>query len=414
MFEPSRLNTSLPESITSFGRLLRAGGVKVGTAEIINAIEAVELVGVAEKDLFKWALQGTLITKHESVPFFDWAFDIFWQDPGRTGKAAVLLKKLAARKALTGTRSAPTARQPHTTARASAKGWGKPSDRDDGSGVSHTGAYSADESLKQKHFEQFTEDDMRMAVEFLKQAKFNSGMRSSRRYTPGHRQIRLDLQKTIRKNALQNRDFIKLAWKQRKLKPRPVVILSDISGSMERYSRILLHFMHTLSRQIKTMEAFTFGTRLTRITHQIRSGDIEVAMGRISADVKDWNGGTRMGAALETFNRFWARRTLGNGAIVILISDGWDTGNNELLKSEMGRLQRSCHRLIWLNPNIGYDTFEPLTRGVLTLLPFADEFLPVHNLQSLLDLSRVLAGIGSSNARAKGILPHSDNFGAYS
>ena len=162
------------------------------------------------------------------------------------------------------------------------------------------------------------------------------------------------------------------------------------------------------------MEAFTFGTRLTRITHQIRSGDIEAAMGRISADVKDWNGGTRMGAALETFNRIWARRTLGNGAIVILISDGWDTGNNELLKSEMGRLQRSCHRLIWLNPNIGYDTFEPLTRGVLTLLPFADEFLPVHNLQSLLDLSRVLAGIGSSNARAKGILPHSDNFGAYS
>ena len=397
MFAPRHLTTSLSESITTFGRLLRSGGLKVGTAEIINAIEAVELVGITQKEVFKWALQGTLITRHEDVPFFDWAFDIFWQDPGRTGKLAALLKQLAARKAQTYTHGDPTAQRRQPTGRSSAKGWGKSSDHDSGDGESPASAYSADESLKQKKFEQFSEDDMRRAVEFLKQAKFNSGLRATRRYTPGHRQKRLDLQRTIRKNALQNRDFIKLAWKQRKMKPRPVVILSDISGSMERYSRILLHFMHTLSRQIKTLEAFTFGTRLTRITQQIRSGDIEVAMSRITADVKDWDGGTRIGASLETFNRFWARRTLGNGAIVILISDGWDTGDNSLLQSEMKRLQRSCHRLIWLNPNLGYDTFEPLTRGVLTLLPFTDEFLPVHNLQSLLDLSRVLARIGSQN-----------------
>ena len=398
MFEPHDMTTTLSESIVTFGRLLRSGGVKVGTAEIINAIEAVELVGITDKDVFKWALRGTLITRHENVLFFNWLFDTFWQDPGRTGKVAALLKQLAARKAQTDTHGEPTAQRSQPTGRSSAKGWGKLSDRDDnGEGVSSTAAYSADESLKLKNFEQFSEDDLRAAIEFLKRTKFNSGLRITRRYAPGHRQILLDLQRTIRKNALQNRDFINLAWKQRKMKPRPVVILSDISGSMERYSRILLHFMHTLSRQIKSLEAFTFGTRLTRITHQMRGGDIEVAMGRITTDVKDWDGGTRIGVALETFNRFWARRTLGNGAIVILISDGWDTGDNGLLQLEMKRLQRDCHRLIWLNPNLGYDTFEPLTLGVRTLLPFTDEFLPVHNLESLLDLGRVLAKIGGNN-----------------
>jgi uncharacterized protein with von Willebrand factor type A (vWA) domain len=187
-----------------------------------------------------------------------------------------------------------------------------------------------------------------------------------------------------------------LLWerRQRKVKPRPLVIIADISGSMERYTRLLLHFIYSLSEGLhQKVEAFVFSTRLTRITRQLRERDVDQALLLVSRQVPDWSGGTRIGEALKTFNFVWGRRVLGQGAVVLLISDGWDRGDVGLLKKEIARLQRSCYRLIWLNPLLGSHEYEPLTRGMQAALPYVDDFLPVHNLASLEDLAGHLSHI---------------------
>ena len=175
---------------------------------------------------------------------------------------------------------------------------------------------------------------------------------------------------------------------RKRFKARPLVIIADISGSMERYSRLLLHFAHGLNRALNhRTETFVFSTRLSRISRQLRQRNVDQALNQVTQKVQDWSGGTRIGESLRAFNYTWARRVLTHSAIVILISDGWDRGDQDLLKVEMKRLQRSCHRLIWLNPLLGEENFEPLTRGMVTALPYIDEFLPVHNLASLEDLA---------------------------
>ena len=182
--------------------------------------------------------------------------------------------------------------------------------------------------------------------------------------------------------------MLEWAQRERKVKPRPLVIIADISGSMERYTRLLLHFIYGLGQsRIQPVEAFVFSTRLTRITSQIKHKDIEKALEEVSSVVQDWAGGTRMGETLKTFNFIWGRRVLGHGAIVLFISDGWDRGDVQLLSTEMARLHRSCHRLIWLNPLLGSPDYQPLARGAKATLPNVDHFLPVHNLASLEELS---------------------------
>jgi uncharacterized protein with von Willebrand factor type A (vWA) domain len=187
---------------------------------------------------------------------------------------------------------------------------------------------------------------------------------------------------------------ILLAWRKRRLKRRPLVVISDISGSMERYSRILLKFIYAISNGLDHVEAFVFSTRLTHITRQLKVRDIDVALNQVSGVVHDWAGGTRIGDALKSFNYEWGRRVLGQGAIVLIISDGWDRGDIGLLAHEMRRLQLSCHRLIWLNPLLGMENYEPLTRGIVAALPHIDDFLPVHNLASLEQLGDLLQNLG--------------------
>jgi hypothetical protein len=187
-----------------------------------------------------------------------------------------------------------------------------------------------------------------------------------------------------------------LTWATRgpKTKPRPLVVIADISGSMERYTRLLLHFLYSLTAGLdQRVETFLFGTRLTRITRQLEHKDIETALREVSGAVNDWAGGTRIGDCLHRFNFDWGRRVLGRGAVVLVISDGWDRGDPELLRAEMARLTRSCHRLIWLNPLLGAPDYEPLTRGIQAALPYIDDFLPVHNLASLEDLAMRLAAL---------------------
>jgi uncharacterized protein with von Willebrand factor type A (vWA) domain len=188
--------------------------------------------------------------------------------------------------------------------------------------------------------------------------------------------------------------------RKKKDKPRPLVVIADISGSMERYTRLLLHFIYGLSEGLdEVVEAFVFSTRLTHITRQLRNKDVDQAMHQISRSVPDWSGGTRIGEAFKRFNFDWGRRVLGRGAVVLVISDGWDRGEPELLGQEIARLQRSCYRLIWLNPLLGSPRYEPLTRGIQAAMPYIDDFLPVHNLASLEDLAAYLAKVSARGGR---------------
>jgi uncharacterized protein with von Willebrand factor type A (vWA) domain len=205
----------------------------------------------------------------------------------------------------------------------------------------------------------------------------------------------VDLRRTLRRSLRHGGEVLGWARSERKPKPRPLVILADISGSMELYSRLLLLFAYGLAKALEQpVEAFVFGTRLTRITRQLRGCDADGAIREVSRRVPDWSGGTRIGEALRAFNVRWGRRVLGRGCVVLLISDGWDRGEPERLRAEMARLQQSCHRLIWLNPLKGSPGYEPLTRGMQAALPHADDFLPAHSLGSLEALGRKLEALG--------------------
>jgi uncharacterized protein with von Willebrand factor type A (vWA) domain len=228
---------------------------------------------------------------------------------------------------------------------------------------------------------------MRAVKRFMAQMVWELGLRRTRRQRSG-RGRRLDLRRSLRRNLRYGAELIEWPSRQFKYKPRPLVVIADISGSMERYTRLLLHFIYSLAKRLEQpVEAFVFSTRLTRITRQLQGKEIDRALEQVSNEVTDWSGGTRIGDSLKTFNFEWGRRVLGHGALVLLISDGWDRGDPVLLRGEIGRLQRSCHRLIWLNPLLGSVEYEPLTRGMQASLPYIDDFLPVHNLASLEDLA---------------------------
>jgi uncharacterized protein with von Willebrand factor type A (vWA) domain len=219
--------------------------------------------------------------------------------------------------------------------------------------------------------------------------------RPTRRRRPDRRGRVLDFRRTLRRSTRYGGELVELAWRETRTTPRPLVVICDISGSMERYSRILLQFVHAITEGVDEVESFVFGTRLTRITRQLRHRDIDDALDAVSKHVLDWSGGTRIGDAVKEFNFRWGRRVLGRGPVVLLISDGWDRGEPELLRREMDRLQRSCHRLIWLNPLLGSPGYEPLTVGMQAALPFVDDFLPVHNLVSLEQLGAKLATLAA-------------------
>jgi uncharacterized protein len=225
--------------------------------------------------------------------------------------------------------------------------------------------------------------------------------RTTRRKRPTQRGRQIDMRRVLRRNLRYGGEPLEMAWREPRTRPRPLVVLCDISGSMERYSRILLQFVHTITNGLRDVEAFVFGTRLTRISRQLRERDIDDAIEAVSTHVNDWSGGTRIGDAIKDFNYHWARRVLGRGAVVLLISDGWDRGDPQMLSREMGRLQHSCYRLIWLNPLLGSPGYQPLTQGMQAALPHVDDFLPVHNLESLEQLGEKLSSLGGGRPERK-------------
>jgi len=254
--------------------------------------------------------------------------------------------------------------------------------------------YGHGEVLRHKNFEQFTLEELEEARLFMERSRWRLGQRQTRRMRPAHHGRLPDVRRTLRASMRTGGEPLVLLRRMPRQKPRPLVIICDISGSMNVYSRLLLHFVHTVANGMGNVETFVFATRLTRITRQLARRDVDAALRDVTALVRDWSGGTRIGESLRTFNRTWARRVLGDGAVVLVISDGWDRGDSAMLAAEMDRLHRNTHRLIWLNPLLGQKDYRPVTIGMRTALPYVDDFLPAHNLDSLLALGKLLESIG--------------------
>ena len=377
----------LLHNLLLFGRLLHRLGMDVNPGRMIDLVQALEHVDIGRREDFYHALRSLLVHRKEHLPLFNQAFSNFWRRHDDEW-AEFDLSQLVVDK-----------QQPAPLVAPPPLGNGdappaQPDEDDDGEEqliLEITRTYSERERLRHKDFGELTPDEVQAVKRFMAELVWQLGQRRSRRFRPG-RGRRLDLRRSLRRNLRYGGEILEWPRRERKVKPRPLIIIADVSGSMERYTRLLLHFIYSLAEGLtRQVEAFVFSTHLTRITRQLRERELDQALADVARQVTDWSGGTRIGAALKSFNFDWGRRVLGRGAIVILISDGWDRGDPELLAQEMARLQRHAHRLIWLNPLLGSPRYEPLTRGMEAALPYVDDFLPVHNLASLEDLATHLA-----------------------
>jgi hypothetical protein len=342
---------------------------------MLDATEALLHVDIRRRNDVYHTLRALLVHRHEDLATFDRAFEAFW----RAGQqpASDTERGESTADAQAGDRTAADAERMVRI--------DPPSDSDD----SQTGAertWSNTETLSDKDFSTFTPDEIALGRAALDRLVWQPGLRRTRRWTRGVGP-RVDLREALARSLRTGGDPVTLPRLRRRTKPRPLVVLCDVSGSMERYSRMLVHFVHAISRRHPRVEAFLFSTRLTRITRQLRSERLDDAMTVVARAVPDWSGGTRIGSALRELHQLWSRRVLRGGSIVLIVSDGWDRGDPAELRDEMARLNRSCRRVVWLNPLIGTPDYAPLTRGLQAALPFVDDFLPARNLGNLADLA---------------------------
>jgi uncharacterized protein with von Willebrand factor type A (vWA) domain len=373
----------LLQNLLLFGRLCKALGMDVTPNRMMDVAQALELVDLSKRDDVYHTLRALIVSRKRDLELFDQAFHLFWQTPVE-GWATMELKSPGKR----------VQRQPQTPSFSSApqQNAGNNDESEQEQKIVFVPTYSQDETLRTKNFAEMTGEEVLAAKRLMERLAWSLGMRQTRRFHAGSGD-QIDLRQLFRENMRYAGELLDLPTRVPTFKPRPLVLICDISGSMERYTRLLLHFVHTLSQSMYQVESFVFSTRLTRITRLIHRKAVDCALAEVGNTVKDWGGGTKTGESLHHFNYHWARRVLGRGAVVLLITDGWDRGDPNLLRTEIERLQRNSHRLIWLNPLIGARGYEPLTRGSQAMLPYVDDFLPVHNLASLENLAKELVKV---------------------
>ncbi len=381
-----------------FSRELREAGVRVTPSQTEVFTLALSFIPMLEPRAFANAARTCLISRREDLAKFEQVFRTFWTELGMGGIPDELLNQI----------SLPNQQQKPRPAevRDGSSQTAPRSDLPPQPLTDRALTYSSDETLKAKRFDQMNPFELEAAKNALKRFRWRVGERRTRRFAPATKGERLDYRKSFRTAMRYGGEWIRLEMRQPKTKPRPLVVIADVSGSMERYARLLLHFMHAVTQRLerRNIETFAFGTRLTRITKNLERRDVDTALTEVGQRVNDWSGGTRIGSSLEIFNRVHAKRVLGRGAVVLVISDGWDQGEPNVLGAAMERLQKTCHRLIWLNPLIGTTGFQPQTRGLLAALPFIDDFLSIHNLSSLEQLATYLESISSlRSARRSGL-----------
>lgn len=393
-----------------FGRFLRRLGLRVAPAQVAEVADSLSLINIGSVEDVREVARAIMVNRREDLPVFDRAFDLFWGDVDiNEGPLPDDFSPIAPLQMPGGDGNGGDSEGAGGTAGGPAPLQVGDADDEQANGEGDETAlalYSRGEVLRHKDFGHYTEDELADARRFLEEMRWTVTRRRSLRQGPSKRGRRLDLRRSLRANLRHGGEMFRLARRAPKLKRRRLVLLCDISGSMDRYTRLFLHFLHSMERSRATTEVFVFGTRLTRITHALRMRDQDSAIAAVSEEVQDWSGGTRIGESLRTFNQRWARRVLGHGAIVLIISDGWDRGDPALLAREMERLQRESYRLIWLNPLLGAPGYEPLTQGILAALPYIDDFLPIHSMASLDVLADVLNRVQEGRPDRRQILPH--------
>ena len=378
----------LGANLLYFARTLRAAGLPIGSGAVLDALRAVETVGVARRDDFYWALHAVFVRRADQRPLFDEAFHVFWRNPKLLERVTSLLLPTVHVPPQGDAR--PLSRRLSEALFAGREREARTREAENEMELDATLTWSDREVLRSRDFEQMSAAELAAAKAAIARLRLAIPPAPTRRYRTHPHGSLIDMRTTLRRSLRLGSGSFELARRRQRRKPAPIVVLCDISGSMSRYSRVLLHFAHALARDRTRVSSFVFGTRLTNVTRQLRDRDVDAAIERASAEVADWDGGTRIGRCLAVFNREWSRRVCGQGAVVLFITDGLDRDVGEGLEAHADRLRKSCRRLVWLNPLLRYDGFEPRAAGMRALLPHVDELRPVHNLDSLGDLCEAL------------------------
>lgn len=378
----------IAENILQFARLLRAAGLPVGPDRVILATRAVLAAGIERPQILYWTLHSCFVSRPEHREVFDQAFYLFWKDPGFLNQMlSVMLPSFRDESAPKTTELARRLREPLLADRP--KPQLEPEQRVE---IDMSGTFSADEQLKAKDFEQMSAAEQAKARAAIQRMSLILAEIPTRRFEPTQRGNRIDLRRVLRSTATHGSDHVILHHKRRRWRTPPLVVLCDISGSMDAYARMMLHFLYAVTNARDRVSAFLFGTRLSNVTRALKGKDPDRAIAKVASDVQDWAGGTRIGQSLEDFNRLWARRVLGQNATVLLITDGLDREGGEGLGPAARRLRASCRRLVWLNPLMRYDGYSPLAQGARLLKPHVSEMRACHNLNSLEALAASLSG----------------------
>jgi hypothetical protein len=409
-----------------FGRALRRAGLSIDLGAAVDYARALTLVDVGQRDTVRAAGSAVFVRRRDDREVYDRVFDRWWRRRGKRLPGG----------------EGPQSAAPREEAPADAEeGEGGPADHDDADAdragsvdgiplpmsggdesldeadidghIAAPDAYSAAEALRHRDFDRMTPAELRDAERLVDLLEPRLELRRTRRYELHHHGRLLAPRAMLRRNLATGGQFTEWVWRRTVRRPRKIVVLCDISGSMERHSRLLLRFVQALSASsaVKT-ESFVFGTKLTRVTRLLRDRDRDRALARVADSVNDWAGGTRIGESFREFNLRWARRTMRTSGIVIVVSDGWDRGDPGLVATETARLRRNCHRLVWLNPLAGTPGYEPLAGGMRAAFPYIDDFLPAGTVASLERLGEILAGVRSSDVRRGGEAAASADAGA--
>ena len=389
----------LAENIVYFARALRAAGMPVGPGSVLDALEALNVARVGARDDFYWTLHAVFVKRHEHTILFDQAFRIFFRKRGYIEKliASMIPQTLE-----------PAAKSPAPGAQrvqeALFSGLNERAQDQSEIEVDARLTVSDREVLQKKDFAQMTAAEIAAAKDAIARLTLPLDEVRTRRLTQNRRGLLIDIRRTLRASMKAGGAVIDLKYLGPRLKEPPIVALLDISGSMSEYTRLFLHFLHAVTDARKRVTTFLFGTRLTNVTRAIRQRDPDEALAACSANVADWSGGTRIASSLHVFNKQWARRVLGQGAVVLLITDGLERDADDTLAFEIDRLHRSCKRLIWLNPLLRFHAFEARAKGVQTMLPHVDELRAIHNLDSMKELVRALSGAPAKGYNPKDLL----------
>jgi uncharacterized protein len=375
---------NLAVNILQFGRVLRQAGLDVHHARLLDAIRALAWVDIGNRADVAATLRCLLVHDHNDAERFDRAFDLFFRAHSAPTPGLPLFS---------------LGERPRVVARP-LEGSPIHAELDEVEAASTTatraiGAWSAASVSRTKDFGEFSERELERARTLLEKLPWTVGQRRTRRWRRARSSFGApDLRRFLRENLMRG-DLVDLPRRRRRDAARPIILLGDVSGSMERYSRMLMHFVYGLSRSAARVEVFLFATRLTRVTPYLRRARGVQALTRLGREVQDWGGGTRIGDALRTFNTHWARRVIRNGPVVLIVSDGWDRGDPAVIDRELARIHRSCRRVIWLNPLLGVAGYQPVTRGMQAALRHVDDFLPIHNLASIEQLATHLHSLST-------------------